>query len=81
MDGQRGVGVVMGEHALLTPEEAARYLRVTERTVYRLLRCGDCPGVKIGRQWRIRKTDLEACLTNSVPSTRTGADPEKSGAA
>ena len=71
----------MSEHALLTPEEAARYLRVTERTVYRLLRCGDCPGVKIGRQWRIRKTDLEACLTNSVPSTRTGADPEKSDAA
>lgn len=52
----------MADHELLTPEEAARYLRVNPQTVYRLLRGGRCPGVKIGRQWRIRKTDLDAHL-------------------
>ncbi len=71
----------MSDHALLTPEEAAQYLRVTERTVYRLLRCGDCPGVKVGRQWRIRKTDLENCLTKSVSTTRSEADAKRTDAA
>jgi excisionase family DNA binding protein len=52
----------MADHELLTPEEAARYLRVNPQTVYRLLRGGRCPGVKIGRQWRIRKADLDAHL-------------------
>ncbi len=49
-------------HAVLTPEEAAAYLRVNPQTVYRLLRAGKCPGVKIGRQWRIRRADLDNCF-------------------
>lgn len=52
----------MTDHELLTPEEAARYLRVNPQTVYRLLRGGNCPGVKVGRQWRIRRADLDAHL-------------------
>ena len=59
----------MTEHELLTPEEAARYLRVNPQTVYRLLRCGDCPGFKIGRQWRIRRADLDARLCAQDPTT------------
>ncbi len=49
-------------HAVLTPEEAAAYLRINPQTVYRLLRAGKCPGVKIGRQWRIRRADLDNCF-------------------
>ncbi len=56
----------MADHELLTPEEAARYLRVNPQTVYRLLRGGRCPGVKIGRQWRIRKADLDAHLCSKA---------------
>ena len=52
----------MTDHELLTPEEAARYLRVNPQTVYRLLRSGALPGFKVGRQWRIREADLVACL-------------------
>ena len=55
-------------HQLLTVEEAAAYLRVTPPTVYRLLRAGKLPGVKVGRQWRVRLVDLEAHLT-SPPAT------------
>jgi excisionase family DNA binding protein len=50
------------ERAVLTPEEVAEYLRVNPQTVYRLLRAGKCPGVKIGRQWRIRRADLDGCF-------------------
>ena len=58
---------------LLTPDEVARYLRVAPQTVYRLLRCGECPGVKVGRQWRVRRSDLEACLTNPAPGAAPAA--------
>jgi len=47
---------------LLTPQEAAVYLRLNPQTAYRLLQTGRLPGVKIGRQWRIRKATLDAYL-------------------
>lgn len=46
--------------ALLTTEEVLRYLKVKSRTLYRLIRSGDLPAVRVGRQWRIRRRDLEA---------------------
>ena len=43
----------------LTIPEAARLLRVAERTVYTLARRGDLPGaVKVGNQWRIDRETL-----------------------
>ena len=62
----------MADHELLTPEEAAPYLRVNPQTVYRLLRGRRCPGVKVGRQWRIRKADLEARLGGQTTLAGTG---------
>lgn len=50
------------EHTLLTCEEAATYLRLHPRTVGRMLQEGRLPGVKVGRQWRIRRADLDAFL-------------------
>ncbi len=57
----------MAEHQLLTVEEAAAHLRLNPQTVYRLLRAGKLPGVKVGRQWRVRLVDLEAHLTAPSP--------------
>jgi excisionase family DNA binding protein len=56
-----------GEYDLMTCEEAATYLRLHPRTVGRLLGQGKLPGVKVGRQWRLRRTDLDAYL-RGVPS-------------
>ena len=43
----------------LTIPEAARLLRVAERTVYTLARRGELPGaVKVGNQWRIDRQTL-----------------------
>ena len=52
----------MPQREILTPDEAARYLRVHPQTIYRRLRTGTMPGAKIGDQWRIRKADLESYL-------------------
>lgn len=38
------------------------YLRVTPRTIYRLIQTGDLPAVRIGGQWRFRRSDLDAWL-------------------
>ena len=46
--------------AFLTTEEVLGYLKTTPRTVYRLIRDGELPAVRIGRQWRFRRTDLDA---------------------
>lgn len=52
----------MTKEITLSPEEAAEYLKVNPQTIYRNLRRGRLPGGKIGRQWRIRKEDLDRFL-------------------
>jgi excisionase family DNA binding protein len=46
----------------LTTEEVLEYLQVNLRTVYRLIKAGKIPAVRVGRQWRFRKVDLDAWL-------------------
>lgn len=48
--------------AFLTTEEVLGYLKVTPRTIYRLIRTGELPAVRIGRQWRFRRADLDEWL-------------------
>lgn len=46
----------------MTSDEVISVLRVNARTLYRLIRSGDFPAVRVGRQWRFRRSDLEAWL-------------------
>jgi excisionase family DNA binding protein len=43
-------------------EEVLDCLKVTPRTLYRLIHSGQLPAVRVGRQWRFRKADLENWL-------------------
>ncbi len=56
---------------LLTRTEVARYLRVSDRTVSRLVRTGKLPVARIGRAVRIRQSDLLEML-NRRPSIPAG---------
>lgn len=47
---------------VLTADEAAAYLRVSRKTIYRLVAKGEFPGQKVGRSWRFRREDLIAVL-------------------
>jgi len=47
---------------LMTLEEVADYLRVTKKTIYRLLEGGKIPATKVGRQWRFNKATIEEWL-------------------
>ena len=44
---------------ILTIEEVANYLRVSERTVYDWAQKGEIPAGKIGTVWRFKKTEVE----------------------
>jgi len=46
----------------MTVDEVADYLRVTEKTIYRLLKQGKIPAVKVGHQWRFDKTLIDEWL-------------------
>jgi excisionase family DNA binding protein len=56
----------------LTTEEVLEYLQVNLRTVYRLIKAGKIPAVRVGRQWRFRKRDIDAWLDSQRP--RGGSD-------
>ena len=47
------------EDDILTIEEVAKYLRVSERTVYDWAQKGEIPAGKIGTVWRFKKTEIE----------------------
>jgi len=44
---------------ILTLEEVAKRLRVSERTILRLLKQQRIKGYKVGRAWRFEPTDVE----------------------
>jgi excisionase family DNA binding protein len=50
------------EAGFLTIDEVLVYLKVKSRTIYRLINIGSLPAVRVGRQWRIRRRDLDAWL-------------------
>lgn len=44
---------------ILTIREVAAYLKLTEKTAYRLTAEGDIPGFKVGGSWRFRRSEIE----------------------
>ncbi len=44
---------------ILTLKEVAAYLKLAEKTAYRLASEGKLPGFKVGGSWRFKKYDLE----------------------
>jgi excisionase family DNA binding protein len=55
------------DEGFLTTEEVIEYLQVNRRTVYRLSKAGKIPAVRVGRQWRYRKRDIDAWLEAQRP--------------
>jgi putative molybdopterin biosynthesis protein len=49
---------------ILDLKEVAEYLGLNKRTVYNLVRKGEIPGTKIGRQWRVKKESLDDLFRN-----------------
>lgn len=52
---------------LLTVQEAANYLRVTDQTIIRYIKAGDLEARKVGRQWRVEETKLHSFTAPPAP--------------
>lgn len=59
---------------LLTAAEVAERLRVSTMTVYRLIRSGELPAVRVGRNYRVRAEELDRYLEQQVVDPATMPD-------
>lgn len=48
---------------LLTVGEVAQTMRVSNMTVYRLIKSGQLSAIRVGKNYRIRRSDVEKYLT------------------
>ena len=55
-----------GEHRLLTVREVAETMRVSNMTVYRLIRAGELPAIRVGKHFRIRENELNDYLESQT---------------
>lgn len=66
---------------LLTVREVADYLRVHQRTAYRLITGGSIEAIKIGSQWRVRENALiefiESGWKDSTPTGKKKVEPDQ----
>lgn len=51
---------------IMTPKEAANFLGIHLVTVYRLLKKGDLPAMKLGGQWRFKKDVLNEWMNKEM---------------
>jgi len=61
---------------ILTIREVADYLKVTERTLYRLVQDGKLPAFKVGNSWRFRREDLERWISEQSRGTDTNREDD-----
>ena len=63
----------------LTVKETADYLRISSRTVYRLIESGEVHAVRIGKQWRVPQHTLpEGIMFGGRPVTVPRSLPDAS---
>lgn len=49
---------------VMTIKEVADFLKVNERTIYRLAMKGEIPAFKVGTTWRIERHELSIWIEN-----------------
>jgi excisionase family DNA binding protein len=53
---------VQGRARYLTAAEVAAVMRVSTMTVYRLIKAGSLPALRVGRSYRVAEDDLDRFL-------------------
>ena len=60
----------MADDDILTLEEVARYLRISERTVYDCAQKGEIPAGKIRTAWRFKKSEIDKWVNERLTSNK-----------
>jgi nitrogen PTS system EIIA component len=66
-------------HEIMTIEEVADYLRVSERTVYDWAQKGQLPGGKLGTTWRFKRSDIENWVNRRLGASAVAKPAAESG--
>lgn len=51
---------------ILTMREVAEFLKINEKTAYKLTAAGKLPGFKVGGSWRFKRDDIESWIETKV---------------
>ncbi|WP_318459501.1 helix-turn-helix domain-containing protein [Photobacterium leiognathi] len=63
---------------ILTLKEVAAYLKLAEKTAYRLVSGGKLPGFKVGGSWRFKLEDIQVWIEEQkLKSDEQTSQPEK----
>ncbi|MHA6820125.1 methylation-associated defense system helix-turn-helix domain-containing protein MAD1 [Ralstonia pseudosolanacearum] len=60
------------EDEILTIKQVADFLKVTERTIYRLAAAKKIPAFKVGGTWRFSRADIDHWIKQQAMQTREG---------
>ena len=60
------------DHEILTLEEVALYLRLKPQTIYKWAQEKRIPAVKLGKEWRFRRSVLDRWLNDQMLSEDSG---------
>ena len=58
------VANALSKARFLTVQEVAALMRVSSMTVYRLIKAGDLPAVRVGRSFRVSELDVDTYLAS-----------------
>jgi len=58
-------GVIMENNEVLKTKEAARFLKTTEKTLFKMVHEGKLKGNKVGNSYRFLKRDLEEYISQT----------------
>ena len=61
---------------ILTIREVAEYLKLNEKTTYRLVSEGKIPGFKVGGAWRFRKAEIDRWIKEQEQNALKKQDEE-----
>lgn len=59
--------------SILTIKDVAEYLKVNERTVYRLAGAKKIPAFKVGGTWRFVRSDIDQWIKNQTAGAESAA--------
>jgi len=65
-----------GDSGILTIREVADYLKVTERTIYRLAAAKKIPAFKVGGSWRFSRPDIDLWIREQSLVDQGGNESE-----
>jgi excisionase family DNA binding protein len=72
--GHHHMSTSTSEGEILTIKQVADYLKVTERTIYRLAAAKQIPAFKVGGSWRFSSADIDSWIRQQAMQARESTE-------